>query len=192
MRTANRKDVLTTGEVARICHVAPRTVSKWVDTGELNGYRIPGSRDRRIPLDQLVAFMRANRIPLSAIDGGTCRLLLVGPSAPQGLIEAAKESNRYEIRLAANGFEAGVLAQQFRPHAVVVEAVADGVEAVAMCQNIKNSPSFGGAKVLASGANLSEEQRAHLVASGFEACLPAPYTLGQLSAAVDAAMNWMN
>ncbi|NLE61752.1 MAG: helix-turn-helix domain-containing protein, partial [Planctomycetes bacterium] len=25
------KDVLTTGDVARICNVAPRTVSKWFD-----------------------------------------------------------------------------------------------------------------------------------------------------------------
>ena len=39
------KEVFTTGEVARICNVAPRTVSKWFDTGQLRGYRIPGSKD---------------------------------------------------------------------------------------------------------------------------------------------------
>ena len=53
------KDILTTGEVARICNVAPRTVSKWFDTGQLRGYRIPGSKDRRIPLAQLIRFMKA-------------------------------------------------------------------------------------------------------------------------------------
>ena len=37
------KEVLTTGEVAKICNVAPRTVSKWFDSGSLKGYRIPGS-----------------------------------------------------------------------------------------------------------------------------------------------------
>ena len=51
--TAKVKDVLTTGEVAKICNVAPRTVSKWFDSGALHGYRIPGSKDRRIPLNQL-------------------------------------------------------------------------------------------------------------------------------------------
>ena len=30
---ARNKDVLTTGEVARICKVAPRTVTKWFDLG---------------------------------------------------------------------------------------------------------------------------------------------------------------
>ena len=56
-------NVLTTGEVAKICNVAPRTVSKWFDKGLLNGYRIPGSKDRRIPIDELVRFMHAHNIP---------------------------------------------------------------------------------------------------------------------------------
>src|SRR4051812_28109101 len=46
MATMKIKDVLTTGEVAKICNVAPRTVSKWFDSGALHGYRIPGSKDR--------------------------------------------------------------------------------------------------------------------------------------------------
>ena len=36
--------VFTTGQVAKICKVAPRTVSKWFDSGRLKGYRIPGSQ----------------------------------------------------------------------------------------------------------------------------------------------------
>ena len=53
------KDVLTTGEVAKVCNVAARTVSKWFDSGQLQGYRIPGSKDRRIPVSSLQQFMRA-------------------------------------------------------------------------------------------------------------------------------------
>ena len=55
------KDVMTTGEVAKICNVASRTVSKWFDSGQLRGYRIPGSKDRRIPVANLIKFMKANR-----------------------------------------------------------------------------------------------------------------------------------
>ena len=32
MLTATESTVYTTGDVARICQVAPRTVSKWFDT----------------------------------------------------------------------------------------------------------------------------------------------------------------
>ena len=50
--------VFTTGQVAKICKVAPRTVSKWFDSGRLKGYRIPGSQDRRIPREYLIRFLK--------------------------------------------------------------------------------------------------------------------------------------
>jgi len=57
------KNVLTTGDVARICNVAPRTVSSWFDKGLLSGYRIPGSSHRRIPVEELIRFMEEHSIP---------------------------------------------------------------------------------------------------------------------------------
>jgi excisionase family DNA binding protein len=61
---AKGKSVLSTGEVAKFCHVSPRTVQKWFDNGLINGYLIPGSKSRRIPLDELMSFMRENNIPI--------------------------------------------------------------------------------------------------------------------------------
>jgi len=60
---AKGKNVFTTGEVAEVCNVAARTVSKWFDRKLLGGYRIPGSKDRRIPVAELVAFMKKYEIP---------------------------------------------------------------------------------------------------------------------------------
>ena len=40
--------VLSTGTIARLLHVCPRTVAKWIDSGKLAGYRLPGSGDRRV------------------------------------------------------------------------------------------------------------------------------------------------
>lgn len=53
----------TTGQVAKICKVAPRTVSKWIDSGTLKGYRIPNSQDRRVPREHLKAFLVDHDIP---------------------------------------------------------------------------------------------------------------------------------
>ncbi|MCK5270374.1 MAG: helix-turn-helix domain-containing protein, partial [Sedimentisphaerales bacterium] len=100
-----KKDVLTTGQVAKICNVAPRTVSKWFDSGQLRGYRIPGSKDRRIPLSQLVRFMRAHGIPLNGLDGGTMRVLLVDNEEERNNLikEALEKDGRYEVRTAECG-----------------------------------------------------------------------------------------
>lgn len=183
------KEVLTTGEVAKICHVAPRTVSKWFDTGKLRGYRIPGSRDRRIPLSQLLAFMRAHGIPLEALDGGVCRALLVGSILPE-IVEMLNASSRYRVRTAANGFEAGVIAQRFHPHVIVLDVTdAEQAEAIATCRNIKTSAELATVKVLAAIDESAPGMRQELVSYGFDGCLSKPYTASQLAEAIEEATD---
>jgi excisionase family DNA binding protein len=48
---------LTIGQVAHICQVAHRTARGWVDSGLLPGYRLPGSKHRRVKADNLKAFL---------------------------------------------------------------------------------------------------------------------------------------
>lgn len=60
--------VFTTGQVAKICGVATRTVSKWFDSGTLKGYRIPESRDRRIPEKDLREFLATHGMPADLLD----------------------------------------------------------------------------------------------------------------------------
>src|SRR5262245_41693343 len=62
VRTTAR--VFTTGQVAHLLGVAPRTVSKWFDRGLLSGYRIPGSNDRRIPREDLLKFIAEHGLPM--------------------------------------------------------------------------------------------------------------------------------
>lgn len=64
---AKGKKVFTTGDVAKICHVAHRTVSRWFDAGLIKGYRLPHSGDRRIRLEELIVFMKEYDIPAEHI-----------------------------------------------------------------------------------------------------------------------------
>lgn len=61
--------VFTTGEVAKICKVAPRVIAKWFDSGRLKGYRIPGSQDRRIPREYLIKFLNEHGMPTDDVPG---------------------------------------------------------------------------------------------------------------------------
>ena len=58
------QSVLTTGDIAKICNVAARTVSKWVDNGTLIGYRIPGSKDRRVPISTFETFLHEQKMDI--------------------------------------------------------------------------------------------------------------------------------
>jgi len=178
-----QKEVLTTGEVAKLCHVAPRTVSKWFDTGKLRGYRIPGSRDRRIPRRQLLSFMRAYGIPTEGLQDDRSRVLIVDPAPPEGLTEAMNASQRYEVKTATNGFEAGLTARQFHPHAIVLDASEDPQEAAIICRNIKSDESLRDVEVIAVGAPAS------VGSNTFDHRLSKPYSLSELVRLIDAIVS---
>lgn len=58
MTVSRHRDLLTTSEVARACHVSATQVRRWVDTGLLAATRMPGSKHRRVRRNDLVAFMK--------------------------------------------------------------------------------------------------------------------------------------
>lgn len=60
----NLPSVFTVGKVAKVCRVSPQTAAKWFDRGLLKGYRIPGGKDRRIPRENLIAFMEEHGMPI--------------------------------------------------------------------------------------------------------------------------------
>lgn len=60
-RDLRTQAVFTSGEVAKIVQVSPRTVGKWFAAGRFAGsYRIPGSNGRRIPRKSLKRFLAEN------------------------------------------------------------------------------------------------------------------------------------
>lgn len=63
-----QKNILSMGRVAKICNVAPRTATKWFDSGYLKGYRIPGSNGRRVPRENLVEFLKKHNMPLNGLE----------------------------------------------------------------------------------------------------------------------------
>ena len=75
--TSAAKSVYTTGEVARICSISQQTVIRCFDSGRLRGFRVPGSKFRRIPRDQLINFMKSNDIPLDKLGQSKKRILII-------------------------------------------------------------------------------------------------------------------
>lgn len=135
-------NVYTTGEVAALCRVAPRTVAKWFDSGRLRGYRIPGSLDRRIPREALLAFLREHGMPIPLgleQDTATYHVLTVGLSgaAWNCLRRRLSEDTGISHQLAWSGFEAGLYAAQRPPDAVVIDLGGWRSEAVAVAGRLR-------------------------------------------------------
>ncbi len=138
------RTIFTTGQVAKICKVAPRTVSKWFDSGRLRGYRIPGSQDRRIPREHLIRFLKEHGMPLGELESEAMgKILLVGADATcRGNLEELMSNDDFRIEIAASGFEAGIQAESLHPDCVVVDFVMGRQEAVMIAQNLKKNAEY--------------------------------------------------
>ena len=185
---AKGRNVLTTGEVARICNVAPRTVSKWFDRGQLKGYRIPGSKDRRIPVNELIRFMKANNMPTDVLSAGKIRVLLVHQQEASALqmIDALSRSG-YEMQLARNGFEAGAAMQKFSPHVILIDLLAKGLDAHGVCASIRASEEHGTIKVIALANHLAPQEAEALIERGFDGYVSDPSDTSEIARRIEEA-----
>ena len=168
-----KNDVLTTGQVAQICNVAPRTVTKWFDSGQLKGYRIPGSRDRRIPATELLRFMKAHDIPTDQFDIGILRVLIIDSDwqDAERLVKGLKARKDYDIHTAQNSFDAGLIAHKVIPHAVLINIMNQDIDAAQICKYIRSNQDLSGTKVIAIAENLNGSQINVLVEKGFDGVL---------------------
>jgi excisionase family DNA binding protein len=183
------KDVLTTGEVAKICNVASRTVSKWFDSGQLRGYRIPGSKDRRIPVSSLVRFMKSHGIPLDGLMSGNTRLLIVDEDEGVGrqLMEILAEQTNYEVRIASSAFEAGIECERFRPHVMLVDIhLADG-DGQSVRKVVRENDDLQVTKLIAMSGKLTDGQVAQLQHQGYDGSLRKPFSVRQVIDAIEGA-----
>ena len=183
------KDVLTTGEVAKICNVASRTVSKWFDSGQLRGYRIPGSKDRRIPVSSLVRFMKSHGIPLDGLMSGNTRVLIVDSDEEVGekLREILGEQTNYEVRVSDSAFAAGIECERFRPHVMLLDIhLADG-DGQSITKVVRGNDDLQVTKLIAMSAKLTDGQVAQLTHQGFDGSLRKPFSVRQVIDTIDGA-----
>ncbi len=181
------KDVLTTGEVAKICNVASRTVSKWFDSGQLKGYRIPGSKDRRIPVSNLLAFMRKHNIPMDGLMSGNPRVLVVDGDREVGetLKRVLNEQTNYDVRVVATAFAAGVECERFRPHVMLLDVHLGENEASSLTAMVRSNEDLQITRIIGMSGKLTDGQATQLLGRGFDSILRKPFSVRQVIESIE-------
>ena len=176
------KKVFTTGQVAKICKVAPRTVSKWFDSGRLKGYRIPGSQDRRIPREQLIRFLKDHNMPLGDLEEEELhKVLLIGTEKlfNDRIKELLPENEDYKFQYANSGFEAGMLAGNFQPDTIIIDLGLGRAESIQIVARLRADETHTGTLIvgLASEDEAAPEQ---LSQHGFNDVFKKPFDVALL------------
>ncbi len=176
------KQVFTTGEAADVCKVSQQTIIRCFDSGRLQGFRVPGSRFRRIPRAELLRFMRANEIPTDVLESTRKRILVVDDDAQ--IVELFKDvlgrDERFEVQSAGTGYDAGLLTEQFRPHLILLDYMLPDINGNVVCDRIRSNPDLASTKIIIVSGVVKHDEIEHLLQSGADEFIKKPFNITEL------------
>lgn len=177
------KELFTTGEAAGVCKVSQQTIIRCFDSGRLDGFRVPGSKFRRIPRQSLVKFMKDNRIPLDNLDSGRKKVLIVDDDIEivELMVDVLSRDGRFETKTASSGYEAGIATQQFRPDLILLDYMLPDVNGNVVCQTIRRNPEFENIKIIIVSGVVKQDEVEQLLKSGAEDFIKKPFNIVELT-----------
>ncbi len=185
------KKVFTTGEAAKVCKVSQQTIIRCFDSGRLNGFRVPGSRFRRIPREELIRFMRDNDIPLETIGSTRKRVLIVDDESEiVALITELLESDgRFEVCQASTGYDAGIETERFKPHLIVLDYMLPDINGNIVCQRVRASQTMPDTRILCISGVVESSEVERLKRAGADDFLKKPFDLTEMISRIELLLE---
>jgi excisionase family DNA binding protein len=176
------KDLFTTGEAADICQISQQTIIRCFDAGKLTGFRIPGSKFRRIPRESLIKFMKENAIPLDNLETGKKKVLIVDDDAEivELMVDVLSRDGRFDVRTATSGYDAGLMTQQFYPDLIVLDYMLPDVNGNVVCQTIRRNAEFENTKIIIVSGVINQSEIDDLLKAGAEGFIKKPFNISEL------------
>ena len=176
------KTIFTTGEAADVCKVSQQTIIRCFDSGRLKGFRVPGSRFRRIPRESLMAFMRDNGIPPDALDNGKTKVLVVDddPEIVELFVDVLARDGRFEVQTASTGYDAGMITSDFHPDLIILDYMLPDVNGDVVCRTIRAKEEFKETKIIIVSGVVNQEEINGLMAAGADDFVKKPFNIENL------------
>jgi len=181
-RDYSGKQVFTTGEVAEICKVSQQTIIRCFDSGKLQGFRVPGSKFRRIPRESLVQFMKENDIPLDLLETGKKRILIVDddPAIVEMLQDVLVRDGRFDVRSTSTGYEAGILTQAFNPDLILLDYLLPDINGNVVCRTIRDNSQFSDVRVIFVSGVVNPDEVEQIMKAGADDFIQKPFNVEKL------------
>ncbi len=176
------KQVYTTGEAAEVCKVSQQTIIRCFDSGRLKGFRVPGSRFRRIPREELIRFMRDNDIPVDELEGSKRRVLIVDDDEQivELFVDVFGRDSRFEIRTATTGYDAGLVTEQFRPELIILDYMLPDINGNVVCQSIRKNADMRNTKIIIVSGVVNKDEVEDLLDAGADDFIKKPFNIEKL------------
>ncbi len=176
------KTVFTTGEAAKICKVSQQTIIRCFDSGQLKGFRVPGSRFRRIPRELLFQFMRDNGIPTDALESGKRKILIVDDDQElvDLIVDVLERDSRFETRSVNNGFDAGMMVKEYRPDLLVLDVMLPDINGREVCQRVRSDSTMDDVRIICISGMVEQDKIEELREAGANDFMHKPFEVEKL------------
>lgn len=181
-------------EVANHCGVVNQTAINWIKNGYLKAFQTPGGQ-YRVYAEDLADFLheRQMRVPpeLQKIldEQMSIEIVLIvdddreSNMALRRSFEAINEG--MTIYQAYDGFDAGRLCTEKKPHLVLLDINLPGIDGFKLCQTFKEDESLGNPIIVAVSGMDDPETATKIMEAGADAFFSKPIDLGTLSAKIE-------
>jgi len=186
------KQVFTTGEAAEVCRVSQQTIIRCFDAGRLGGFRVPGSRFRRIPRDELIKFMRDNDIPLEALTGARKKPIMIVDDDAQIVelfVDVLSRDDRFEIKTAMTGYDAGIATEQFKPDLMILDYMLPDVNGNVVCQTVRKNADLADMKIIIVSGVVNQDEIHDLLQAGADEFVKKPFNIEKLVGRIHALLE---
>ncbi len=178
-----QKKVFTTGEAAQLCKVSQQTIIRCFDSGRLNGFRVPGSKFRRIPRDELLRFMRQNGIPTESMESAKRKILIVDddPKIVELLEDVFAGDERLEVSSASTGYDAGLLTERLKPDLIILDYMLPDVNGNVVCERIRANDELVKTRILLVSGVINQSEVQGLLDAGADGFIQKPFKIADLT-----------
>lgn len=169
----SEKQIFTTGEAAELCSVSQQTIIRCFDNGRLNGFRVPGSRFRRIPRSDLLVFMKKNGMSSDRLEEKSTTVPLIGRDQTriQDVNRAISETHSVTLEIAENAFDAGMTMQRCSPDLIIISSAVQDMDPVLMRRRLDESDRTD-VRIIYFTGNVQDGTSQQLLHDEVASCVP--------------------
>lgn len=188
-RTEKKIRIFSALEVANICGVVNQTAINWIKNGYIKAFTTPGGQ-YRVYAEDLADFLhqKGMRMPPElqkildeqmAID-----IILIVDDDRDANMALRRGLEAFDpdltIYQAYDGFDAGKLAIEKKPHLVILDLNLPGVDGFKLCKTFKDDESFNSPFIISSSGMDEAETVQKILDAGADAFLPKPLEIETL------------
>jgi len=104
-------------------------------------------------------------------------------------LDVLSRDDRFEVKSARTGYDAGVLTEQFRPHLVLLDYMLPDVNGNLVCDRIRSNPELAGTKIIVISGVVNQDEIDTLLRSGADDFVKKPFNIEKLIERMSQMLN---